>query len=157
VNGDIDEDGLTDLWEARHGLDPYDDGSINQDFGATGNPDEDEGDNLYEFNTGTHPQLTDSIFRIVNVQSLVVSNQPSVRVTAHTVQGYRYGIDYAEGSLGSPLTWTPFTNQANGVGTWIETSRGETNHTFMDDFSPSTSGGAPDADHRYYRIRSTAL
>ncbi|MCU0788733.1 MAG: glycoside hydrolase family 3 C-terminal domain-containing protein, partial [Verrucomicrobia bacterium] len=156
VNGDIDSDGLPDRWEAMHGLDPYDDGSINPDFGAAGNPDGDAGDNLYEFSTGTHPQLAGSIFRIVNVQPQSVTNPPSVRIVAHTVPGYQYGIDYAEGPMAGSLTWIPFANQANGVGSWIETSGAETNHTFIDDFTPATSGGAPAGDSRYYRVRSYA-
>ncbi len=154
ASGDIDDDGLTDLWEARHGLDPYDDGSVNPDNGATGNPDGDEGDNLYEFNTGTHPQLADSIFQILDAQYLMVSNQPSVHITSHTVPGYHYRIDYAEELGGTSVVWNAFANPANGVGTWIETSSVETNYIFVDDFSSSTSGGAPDASNRFYRIRS---
>jgi beta-glucosidase len=155
VNGDIDSDGLTDRWEAMHGLDPYDDGSVNPDFGASGNPDGDAGSNLYEFNTGTHPQQANSIFRILDVASLVISNQPSVHVTTHTVPGYSYAIDYADDSPDNPLSWVAFTNQVNGVGTWVETSNVETNHTFVDDFTSNTSGGPPN-DRRYYRVRSTA-
>ncbi len=155
VDGDIDVDGLPDRWEAMHDLNPYDNGSINPDHGATGNPDDDEGDNLYEFNTGTHPQLAESIFRITDVEYVMVSNQPSIHVTSHTVPGYQYGVDYAE-MLGASVVWNAFANPANGIGTWLETSSVETNHTFVDDFTPSSSGGAPAADHRYYRIRSTA-
>ncbi len=153
VNGDIDNDGLADRWEALHGLDPYDDGSVNPAFGATGNPDGDAGDNLYEFNTGTHPQLAGSIFRIIDIQSITASN--TVHVTSYTVPGYQYGIDYTD-SLGTSVVWNAFANSANGVGTWLETSSAETNFTFVDDFTPATSGGAPAAEHRYYRIRSIA-
>ena len=153
VAGDIDTDGLADRWEALHGLDPYDDGSVNPEFGATGNPDGDAGDNLYEFRSGTHPQLAESILRILDVQSVPVSN--AVYVTTHTVPGYHYGIDYTE-TLGTSMVWNAFANQSNGIGTWIETSSVETNHTFVDDFTPSTSGGAPSAGQRFYRIRSTA-
>jgi hypothetical protein len=156
VNGDSDGDGLPDRWEALHGLDPYDDGSVNRDFGATGDPDMDKGDNLYELHTGTHPQQANSIFHIMNVQSVMASNTPSIRITVHTVPGYQYGIDYADESPGEPLTWVAFSNQANGVGTWLETSNIETNHAFVDDFTSNTSGGAPAADSRCYRIRSIA-
>jgi len=154
LDGDIDADSMADRWEALHGLDPYDDGTVNSDNGAIGNPDGDEGDNLYEFNTGTNPQLADSIFRIVDTQSFAISNQPSVRVTTHTVPDYLYGIDYTD-TLGTSVVWNAFANSSNGVGTWIESSGVETNHTFVDDFTPSTSGGAPTTDSRYYRIRST--
>jgi hypothetical protein len=155
VNGDIDNDGLTDRWEALHGLDPYDDGSIDPDNGAAGNPDGDEGSNLYELNTGTHPQRAESIFRIMDVQHAVISNQPSFHVTSYTVPGYQYGIDYAE-MLGTSVVWNAFANPANGTGTWLETSSTETNHTFVDDFTPATSGGATAAESRFYRIRSVA-
>lgn len=151
VNGDIDLDGLTDRWEALHGLDPYDDGSVNPDFGAAGNPDGDAGDNLYEFNTGTHPQLPDSIFRIVNVVS-----QSPVQIVVSTVPDYSYGVEFTDGPLTDPISWAPFANQANGVGTWLETSSVETNFTFVDDFTAATSGGSPAAGNRYYRIRSSA-
>jgi beta-glucosidase len=153
VNGDIDNDSLTDRWEAMHGLDPYDDGTVNPDFGSNGNPDGDVGDNLYEFNTGTHPQLAESIFRILDVQSIASSN--SVHVTTFTVPGYEYGIDYAD-MLGTSVVWNAFVNPANGVGTWLETSSAETNFTFVDDFTSSTSGGAPSGSNRFYRVRSTA-
>jgi beta-glucosidase len=155
VNGDIDSDGLTDRWEALHGLDPYDDGSINPDNGAAGNPDGDEGDNLYEFHTGTHPQRAESIFRIDQVQSFTVSNQPAIHVTSRTVPGFQYGIDYAD-TLGTSTVWSAFANPSNGVGTWIENAGAETNFTFVDDFTPATSGGPPSAGRRFYRVRSTA-
>jgi beta-glucosidase len=151
VDGDIDADGLTDRWEVLHGLDPYDDGSVNPNFGAKGNPDNDAGDNLYEFDTGTHPQLPDSIFRIVEVVS-----QSPVQIRVNTVPGYSYGVEFNDGPVTEPVNWVPFSNQANGVGTWIETSSVETNFTFLDDFTTATSGGASSSGNRYYRIRSTA-
>ena len=153
VEGDIDADGLPDRWEALHGLDPYDDGTVNPDYGATGDPDGDDGDNTYEFNTGTHPQLAGSIFRIMEVQS--ASAGSAVHVTTYTVPGYQYGIDYAD-MLGTSVVWNAFVNPANGVGTWLETSSAETNFTFLDDFTPSTSGGAPAGSNRFYRVRSIA-
>ncbi|HKL20358.1 MAG TPA: hypothetical protein VJ904_01055, partial [Tichowtungia sp.] len=153
--GDIDTDGLTDRWEALHGLDPYDDGTVNPEFGATGNPDGDAGDNLYEFNTGTDPQSAASIFRIVDVRSVAISNPPSVHVTTHTVPGYRYWIDYTD-ALGTSVVWNTFANPSNGVGSWVETSGAETNYTFVDDFTSSTSGSAPATGRRFYRIRSAA-
>jgi beta-glucosidase len=150
VDGDIDADGLTDRWEAMHGLDPYDDGTVNPDYGSSGNPDGDVGDNLYEFSTGTHPQLAGSIFRITDV---AVSSPSEIRV--NTVPGYSYGIDYTD-TLGTSVVWSAFANLANGVGTWLETASVETNFTFVDDFTPSTSGGAPAGESRFYRVRSIA-
>ena len=150
VDGDMDADGLTDRWEAIHGLDPYDDGTVNPDYGATGDPDGDDGDNTYEFNTGTHPQLAGSIFRILDIDL-----QSPVQIKVSTVPDYSYGIDYAD-ALGTSVVWNAFANPADGVGTWLETSSVETNFTFVDDFTPSTSGGAPAGNSRFYRIRSSA-
>jgi beta-glucosidase len=156
VDGDIDNDGMTDLWEARHGLDPYDDGTLDFDSGANGDPDEDGGDNLYEFNTGTHPQQAASIFRMIEGVSLGGFSLSPLHITVHTVPGYQYGIDYAEGSLATLPTWTAFTNQANGVGTWVETGKVESTYTFIDDFTLSTSGKPATEAARSYRVRSTA-
>ncbi|MFD0894300.1 hypothetical protein KBB96_09815 [Luteolibacter ambystomatis] len=57
---DIDGDGLDDQWETAHGLDPNDNGSINPDNGASGNPDGDGLSNLQEFQRGTDPRDADS-------------------------------------------------------------------------------------------------
>ena len=124
--------------------------TVNPDFGAAGNPDGDAGNNLYEFSTGTHPQLAGSIFRITDV---AVSSPAEIRV--NTVPGYSYGIDYTD-TLGTSVVWSAFANLANGVGTWLETSSVETNYTFVDDFTPATSGGAPAGESRFYRVRSIA-
>ncbi|HUF60983.1 MAG TPA: LamG-like jellyroll fold domain-containing protein [Verrucomicrobiales bacterium] len=60
LDQDQDGDGLPDAWEIEHGLDPADDGSINPDNGANGDPDEDGLDNLAEFEAGTSPRNPDS-------------------------------------------------------------------------------------------------
>ena len=78
-----------------------------------------------------------------------------MHIAVNTVPGYQYGIDYAE-TLGTSVVWNAFVNTANGVGTWLETGSTETNYTFVDDFTPATSGGEPSAESRFYRIRSTA-
>ena len=155
VEGDMDGDGLPDLWEARHELDPYDDGTINPDYGASGDPDQDGGSNLFEFLTGTHPQRSESIFRLME-QATAGAGGPPFEITAHTVPTYLYAIDYADFVMGQPLNWAPFASPANGVGTWLETNTVESTHTFIDDYGPSTSGGPPVEGVRYYRVRSTA-
>ncbi len=155
VDGDMDGDGLPDLWEARHGLDPYDDGSINPDYGADGDPDQDGGSNLFEYLTGTHPQRPESIFRIWS-HSAGEEGGPPIEIVSHTVPGYHYAVDYADFVMGQPLNWVPFANAANGVGTWLETNTVESTYTFIDDYSPETSGGPPAEGVRYYRVRSTA-
>lgn len=58
---DGDEDNLPDGWERRFGLDAADDGSVNEDNGAGGDPDSDGLDNAAEFSLGTNPSVpTDS-------------------------------------------------------------------------------------------------
>ncbi len=53
---DSDNDGLPSVWETTHGLDPNDDGTIDPDNGASGDPDEDTFDNLAEYTAGSDPQ-----------------------------------------------------------------------------------------------------
>ncbi len=57
---DTDGDGLPDQWEIDNGLDPEDDGTIDPDNGADGDPDEDDLKNIDEFNNGTDPQDPDT-------------------------------------------------------------------------------------------------
>ncbi len=57
---DTDGDGLPDQWEIDNGLDPEDDGTIDPDNGADGDPDEDGLKNIDELNHGTDPQNPDS-------------------------------------------------------------------------------------------------
>jgi hypothetical protein len=59
---DIDGDGLRDTWEDNH-LPPgatNDDGSVNPDFGAAGDPDSDGLTNIEEQTLGTDPQVADT-------------------------------------------------------------------------------------------------
>lgn len=53
---DTDGDGLPDAWEIQHSLDPNDDGSINFDNGAFGDPDFDGFNNLQEYFGGSDPR-----------------------------------------------------------------------------------------------------
>ena len=57
---DVDNDGLLDSWETANGLDPSDDGSVDTNNGAAGDPDNDGSANLEEFERGTDPQDADS-------------------------------------------------------------------------------------------------
>jgi hypothetical protein len=60
---DTDGDGLPDSWESNFGLDPNDDGSVNPDNGASGDPDDDNRTNAQEYNGGidsTNPNNPDS-------------------------------------------------------------------------------------------------
>lgn len=57
---DSDGDGLSDIWENANGLDASDDGSVNPDNGADGDPDMDDSINLQELENKTDPQDSDS-------------------------------------------------------------------------------------------------
>jgi len=57
---DSDGDGLPDGWEREHNLNPLDNGSVNPNNGANGDPDADGVTNLDEFTGGTDPQDADT-------------------------------------------------------------------------------------------------
>lgn len=57
---DTDGDGMPDAWEISRNLDPNDNGSLNPENGASGNPDDDGLSNLEEYQKGTHPRLADT-------------------------------------------------------------------------------------------------
>ena len=57
---DSDGDGLPDDWEISNNLGEFDDGRVNPDFGADGDPDLDGSSNLQEFTRGTDPRDEDS-------------------------------------------------------------------------------------------------
>jgi|GEM_PF-1798663 len=61
--GDDDNDGLPNSWEVGHGLNPHDDGSINPDFGPSGDGDGDGVPLLIEWalsGSGMRPDVADS-------------------------------------------------------------------------------------------------
>ena len=53
---DADGDGLPDAWETLHSLDPNDDGTVDPNNGASGDPDSDGATNLQEFTAGSDPR-----------------------------------------------------------------------------------------------------
>ncbi|MGJ8697515.1 MAG: LamG-like jellyroll fold domain-containing protein [Verrucomicrobiaceae bacterium] len=57
---DDDQDGLTNSWEIQFGLDPNDDGSIDPNNGAAGDPDMDGVSNIDEQTNQTFPNNADS-------------------------------------------------------------------------------------------------
>lgn len=58
-NEDIDGDGLPNSWENTHNLDPADDGSVNPDNGAEGDPDGDGLPNREEHFMGSNPLVNE--------------------------------------------------------------------------------------------------
>lgn len=59
-SNDTDNDTLFDNWEISNNLDPFDDGTTNQDYGAAGDPDNDNSSNVNEQTIGTNPNDDDS-------------------------------------------------------------------------------------------------
>ena len=151
VEGDMDNDNMADLWEVRNAFDPYDDGTLNPSLGPSGNPDGDIGNNLYEFESGTDPHLASSVFKVMDFQAERTDPQSIARVTVTTVPGYKYTIEYSDSDLTDPSSWNTFTNQDDGIGTWVETGTVESTFTFIDDFTPATSGSGA-LGSRFYRV-----
>lgn len=60
LNWDTDGDTLQDDWEIEHGLDPRDDGTLNPDNGASGDPDGDGLSNTLEYGALVDPSNPDS-------------------------------------------------------------------------------------------------
>lgn len=58
-NQDVDGDGLPNSWENTYGLDPSDDGSINSNNGAEGDPDSDGIPNREEHFMGSNPLVNE--------------------------------------------------------------------------------------------------
>ncbi|WOO39344.1 hypothetical protein [Rubellicoccus peritrichatus] len=58
-NADTDDDGLPDGWEFMYALSPIDDGSVDVDNGAIGDPDEDGMSNSFEYANELDPQSED--------------------------------------------------------------------------------------------------
>jgi len=68
-SADTDMDGLPDDWELANTLDPNDNGSINIDNGAAGDPDKDGVSNYQEWLFGMNPRLSD------------ISQMPRIKLT----------------------------------------------------------------------------
>jgi hypothetical protein len=144
---DSDSDGLPDAYEMTHGLDA----SMGD---ADGDADGDGMSNLREWLAGTD---------INNIRSCFVNDCCRYSPTGVTIQittapGMQYTVYYADSpDLSAGLTFTPFSNTNNGVGTWLETGNREGTFTFHDDFTAGTSGSAPADGKRYYRVRGMRM
>lgn len=95
---DTDGDGMPDAWETAHGLSP------NSPDDAAQDADQDGASNLAEYQAGTDPRDSASVFRIKSFE--LESGQ--VRVTFDAVQGKSYVLE-ATGSLGGGR-WLSVTN-----------------------------------------------
>jgi len=105
-NDDTDEDGMSDLWEITHGLSPT---SSQGDDGPDGDPDGDDSPNIEEMLAGTDPQSTASVFAVISVSS----NPPSITVSWTTVADKHYRILAADNPDGP---WTAIAEGKVGTG-----------------------------------------
>jgi hypothetical protein len=76
-----------------------------------------------------------------------------MEVEINTVPDEQYTIEYSDEPRSDPASWRQFANTSNGAGSWLETGPSVSTHTFVDDFTPLTSGAAPTAGLRLYRVR----
>jgi probable HAF family extracellular repeat protein len=90
---DADDDGLPNGWEQAHSLDPL---SASGDDGALGDPDHDGQNNLAEYQAGTNPTNTASVFRLLGA---TVTGQ-DVQVTWTTVGGHSYVVQVCTDATG---------------------------------------------------------
>ena len=136
VCADCDLDGLPDAWESANSLDPNDNGSVDSDNGASGDPDEDGLDNATEHLVGLNPQLADAhlfpkLWAILNADNSVTLDFP-------TLADRRYR-----------LWWSDDLSMWNRLGADVVTLGEIPNlHRQVDDSSqaPITE------DHRFYRL-----
>ncbi len=95
---------------------------------------------------GTSPTNPSDYFH-----AIAITGTPSF-VSIPTVSGRIYRVWYADGPLGASPGWNLFSNQINGIGSWLETNPPPAAHGFADDCGPNTSGHAPTNGVRFYRL-----
>lgn len=106
---DNDGDGLPNSWEIYYGLDPNDDGGVDPDQGATGDPDGDGVTNLKEFEARSHPTQP-------HAPRLTVVGLPpdGIRLTWSSAPGAIYQVQFSN-SLAD--AWTDIGAPRTGTGT----------------------------------------
>lgn len=94
---DDDHDGLPDLWETAHGLDP---GTAIGHHGADGDPDADSLSNLTEFRNHTHPRSADAAPHL----SILTSAPDRITCLVSAAPGKSIVLEGA--GITGPMTWT---------------------------------------------------
>ena len=108
-DNDDDGDGLPNSWETYYGLDPNDDGSVDPDQGAAGDPDGDGTTNLAEYEAKSHPML--SLSPLLSIAKLSPSE---LWLTWSSTPGAIYQIQSSDNLAG---TWTDLGIPLTGNGT----------------------------------------
>lgn len=137
---DSNGNGINDGWEWTH--------FTNLTTSAAGDNDGDRLNNYAEYIAGTQPTNPGSRFYVTSCVNPV--GQSNHQVTVTTELSRRYTVYFADGKLSNGIPWAPFLNASTGV--WIET-RGSTNYTFTDNESTNTTGSAPTAGVRQYKVK----
>ncbi len=123
---DTDGDGMPDLWELAHGLNPANPSDANRD---------DDGDgftNLQEYLAGTDPANPANALRIVGVNAVGIDNV----ITFTTVLDHNYIAEFSN-SL-TPPNWTALATNVAGTGSTAQ---------IID------HGAATNAPPRFYHVR----
>ena len=106
---DHDGDGMATQWEMGHGLDPYDDGSIDPLNGAAGDADGDGVSNLDEYLADTNPQSSDSFLWIDAIRP----DGDGVAVQLASSSARVYALQRRSGAVTS--AWEQVTGEVAGV------------------------------------------
>ena len=136
---DSDGDDMPDGWEwTRFGT---------LTNSAEGDNDQDGAVNYHEYVAGTDPTDSASAF----TATLENASGSQHRITIPTVPGRHYTIYFRDGW--EAAAWSGFANTNIGVGTWLETNSSPSTFTFVDDEGSETTGQAPPAGRRFYRVK----
>jgi hypothetical protein len=109
LDSDTDHDGMNDVWERAHGLDPNDDGSINPGNGPAGYPDGDGLTNAQEQALGSNPKSSDTdLDGATDSEEAasghdLTSNQSHPPIWIRTQRRSFHGLPYIQSSM----DWNP--------------------------------------------------
>ena len=105
---DDDGDGLPNSWETYHGLDPNDDGNVDPDQGAGGDPDSDGTTNLEEYKARSHPTLS-----LTPELTIALLAPDELQLTWSSAPGAIYQVQFSENLAGA---WTDVGLPLAGTG-----------------------------------------
>ena len=83
------------------------------------------------------------------------TGHPGMEVTVDTVPSHRYTIEYTDDDLAQAPMWQPFAGDSLGIGFWLEFGGFPSVFSFVDDYSPDTTGAEPVTGRRFYRAVRT--
>jgi len=135
-------DGVSDSWRYYH----FGDGVTTNDTScATCDPDGDGMSNRDEFNSGTDPELAQSVFKVTEATVLAVSNTANTVISWTGVQGFTYHLSW-KNVMDDPIAWQIIPTAFTGSGSLIFWQDDGTYTTQSPDQSPT--------GQRYYKIET---